>query len=61
MRQYQPNEYVILSQRLTKQEMTCISYCQQHSDCAANGECELQERAANIIAENSELELDTDS
>ncbi len=43
-----------LSQQLTPEEMTCIEHCQQHSDCAADGECELQERAANIIAENTE-------
>ncbi len=54
-------DYVILSQQLTVAEMHCISHCQQHSDCAVDGECELQERAANIIAENSELELDTGS
>ena len=47
--------YVILSQQLTVQEMHCINYCQQHSDCAADGECELQERAANIIAMESEV------
>ncbi|KKL19864.1 hypothetical protein LCGC14_2461170 [marine sediment metagenome] len=44
--------HIILSQRLTKQELTCIEHCQQHSDCAADGECELQERVANIVTEN---------
>ncbi len=47
--------HIILSQRLTEQEMVCIKHCQQHSDCAADGECELQERAADIIATESEV------
>ncbi len=46
--------YLILSTQLTPEEMACIEHCQQHSDCAADGECELQERAANIVAENAE-------
>ena len=49
-RLYESNEYVTLSQRLTKQEMTCIEHCQVHSDCATDGDCALQERAADIIA-----------
>lgn len=57
MRIYRPNEYAILSQRLTKQEMTCIEHCQIHSDCAADGECPLQKRVADIIAENAESEV----
>ncbi|KKN21081.1 hypothetical protein LCGC14_0929070 [marine sediment metagenome] len=55
MRQYQPNEYAILSARLTEQEMTCIEHCQVHSDCAADGECPLQERVTDIIAKESEV------
>lgn len=47
-------DFVILSTQLTAEEMTCIEHCQQHSDCVADGECELQERVANIIAENAE-------
>ena len=48
--------YVLLSQRLTEQEMTCIEHCQQYSDCAADGECELQERVADIVAESEVVE-----
>ncbi|KKN19126.1 hypothetical protein LCGC14_0948820 [marine sediment metagenome] len=51
-RLYESNEYALLSARLTKQELTCIEHCQQHSDCAADGECALQERVANIVTEN---------
>jgi hypothetical protein len=47
------HNYLILSARLTELEMTCLAYCQICNDCAADGECELQERAANIIAENT--------
>ena len=49
------HDYLILSARLTKRELTCLEHCQQHSDCAADGECELQERAADIIAAESEV------
>ncbi len=55
MRLYKPNEYTTLSQRLTEQEMTCIEHCQTHTDCAADGECELQERVADISAAESEV------
>ena len=48
-------DYAILSTQLTVQEMKCLNYCQQYSDCAADGECELQERAADIIATESEV------
>lgn len=57
MRQYQPNEYTILSQRLTEAELECIAHCQIHTDCAADGECELQERVADIIATETESEV----
>lgn len=50
MRIYKPTEYMALATRLTEQEMACIEHCQVHSDCAADGECALQERVANIIA-----------
>ena len=52
---YEPNEYALLSTRLTEQEMACIEYCQVHSDCAVDGECALQERVADIIAAESEV------
>lgn len=55
MRQYKPNEYAILAQRLTEQEMTCIEHCQTHNDCAVDGECPLQDRVADIIATESEV------
>lgn len=48
------NEYVILSARLTPDEMVCLAHCRIF-DCAADGECELQERAADIIAAESEV------
>lgn len=47
-------DYTTLSTQLTPEEMTCLAYCQICSDCAADGECVLQERAANIIAESAE-------
>ena len=50
------HDYAILSARLTADELKCLDYCQQHSDCAADGECELQERAADIIAAESEVD-----
>ena len=55
MRLYEPNEYALLSARLTPEEMICIEHCQVHSDCAADGECALQERVADIIASESEV------
>ncbi len=54
---YKPNEYVILSQRLTKLEMGCIAHCQVHGDCSADGECGLQDKVADIIAAESESEV----
>ena len=47
--------YALLSQRLTEQEMVCLAYCQICNDCVADGECPLQERAADIIAAESEV------
>ena len=47
-------EYVILSARLTPAEMACLAHCRIF-DCAADGECELQERAADIVAKESEV------
>ena len=54
-RLYKSGEYALLSARLTEQEMTCIEHCQVHSDCAADGECALQERVVDIIAVESEV------
>ena len=54
-------DFVILSSRLTIAEMHCINYCRTHNDCAADGECELQERAADIIAAESEKSVDIGS
>lgn len=51
-------DYTILSQRLTPDELKCLEHCQQHSDCAADGECELQERAVDIIARENESEVE---
>ena len=47
-------DHITLSAQLTPEEMTCIEHCQQYSDCAADGECGLQERVVDIIAENAE-------
>ena len=54
MRLYEPNEYVLLLARLTEQEMICIEHCQTHSDCTVDGECVLQERVADIIAQQAD-------
>ena len=46
---------LILSAQLTADELNCLDYCQTHSDCVMDGECELQEHAADIIANENEV------
>lgn len=41
--------YLLLAERLSSEELTCISHCLVFDDCAADGDCELQDKANKIV------------
>lgn len=42
-------EYQLLASKLSPEELTCISHCAVFSDCAINGNCELQSKVDNTL------------
>ena len=43
--------FKLLSSKLSLEELTCISHCAVFSDCAADGDCELQNKVDKIVGE----------
>lgn len=48
-RVYCGDDYRILAAKLSPSELTCISYCAVFDDCAADGDCELQDKVNKIL------------
>lgn len=42
-------QYRLLLSRLSPEELVCISHCAVFSDCATDGDCELQDKVTKII------------
>ncbi len=46
---YIGEKYLLLVSRLSQQELDCISHCTVFNDCGIDGNCEIQDKANNII------------
>lgn len=44
-------EYHTLAAKLPPKELTCISHCVVFDDCAADGNCVLQDKVNSILKE----------
>ena len=43
--------FKLLSSRLSPEELTCVSHCAVFDDCAADGDCALQNKVDKIVKE----------
>lgn len=48
---YGGDDYRTLATKLSPEELTCISHCAVFDDCAADGDCELQDKVNGILKE----------
>lgn len=48
---YSGADFQILARKLLPEELVCISHCAVFADCAADGDCELQNKANSILKE----------
>lgn len=46
---YCGDEFQLLAAKLSPEELTCISHCAVFDDCAADGDCKLQDKVDNIL------------
>lgn len=48
---YCGDDYKVLAAKLSPEELTCISHCVVFNDCAADGDCDLQDKVNSILRE----------
>jgi len=51
---YSGDEFTLLSSKLAPEELTCIGYCAIEK-CSAQGDCNLEDKVTDIIAEYRKL------
>ncbi len=50
-RAYSGTAYLLLAEKLSPNELTCISHCAVFNDCGIDGVCETQKKADKILKE----------
>ena len=50
-RVYSGTAYLLLAEKLSTEELTCISHCAVFSDCGIDGDCKTQNKADKIVKE----------
>ncbi|KKN73088.1 hypothetical protein LCGC14_0403970 [marine sediment metagenome] len=46
---YSSTTYLLLAEKLSPEELTCISHCAVFSDCGIDGNCKIQDKANKIV------------